>query len=295
MALAMITTFPQTPSSSSSYYFTKKPRDDRLTAASRFLIKKKKGDDPNRISSSSSSSQSCLLHGHHSSNSLSSSLSSSSSSSSQQQKQRQPPPLPVLLLSKIHNNITTTGNGESTIVGCEPKGGRREDDADHCRSLWSTGGAGWLCCSCVDSEELKEAAEYQAKENDPYYAYMLGNGDKNAKTQAYVGKGRNPFWKQACHNSKRFRTKKTRSAAGRWFLELVCGPFMCKETAVIFKKAWSKSRGVDSKRDRALLLAQEYHIAVYDFRLPCGENCVRTDNNQVACPSPPSVPFSIAC
>ena len=144
---------------------------------------------------------------------------------------------------------------------------------DNNRSLWNFGGVGWLCCSCIDTKELKEVEKYHPQSEDPYYAYMLGNGDKEAKTQAYVGKARNPFWKRVWHNNKRFRTKKTRSSAGKWFIEIICGPFLNKESAVIFKKTWSKSRGVPSKRTKALQLALEYHVGIYDFRLPCNNTC----------------------
>ena len=144
---------------------------------------------------------------------------------------------------------------------------------DDDRSLWNFGGVGWLCCSCIDTKELKEVEKYHPQPEDPYYSYMLGNGDKKAKTQAYVGKARNPFWKRVWHNNKRFRTKKTRSSAGKWFLEIICGPFLNKESAVTFKKAWSKSRGVPSKRTKALELALKCHVGIYDFRLPCNNTC----------------------
>ena len=152
-------------------------------------------------------------------------------------------------------------------------GGGGGDDYGNNRSLWNFGGVGWLCCSCIDTKELKEVEKYHPQSEDPYYAYMLGNGDKEAKTQAYVGKARNPFWKRVWHNNKRFRTKKTRSSAGKWFIEIICGPFLNKESAVIFKKTWSKSRGVPSKRTKALQLALEYHVGIYDFRLPCNNTC----------------------
>ena len=155
-----------------------------------------------------------------------------------------------------------------TIKNSSGRGG-----GDNNRSLWNFGGVGWLCCSCIDTKELKEVEKYHPQSEDPYYAYMLGNGDKEAKTQAYVGKARNPFWKRVWHNNKRFRTKKTRSSAGKWFIEIICGPFLNKESAVIFKKTWSKSRGVPSKRTKALQLALEYHVGIYDFRLPCNNTC----------------------
>ena len=148
-----------------------------------------------------------------------------------------------------------------------------DDDDDDDRSLWNFGGVGWLCCNCIDTNELKEVEKYHPQPEDPYYTYMLGNGDKKAKTQAYVGKARNPFWKRVWHNNKRFRTKKTRSSAGKWFLEIICGPFLTKESAVLFKKTWSKSRGVPSKRTRALQLALECQVGIYDFRLPCNKTC----------------------
>jgi len=148
-----------------------------------------------------------------------------------------------------------------------------DDDDDDDRSLWNFGGVGWLCCDCIDTKELKAVETYHPQKEDPYYAYMLGNGDKKAKTQAYVGKARNPFWKRVWHNNKRFRTKKTRSSAGKWFLEIICGPFPTKENAIRFKKTWSKSRGVPSKRTRALELALECHVGFYDFRLPCNKAC----------------------
>lgn len=167
-----------------------------------------------------------------------------------------------LSVSSSSSSATPPNNGGG-VVG--------DNCCCHRRSSWTSGGAGRLRCSCIDPEQMKEAEEYQPQENDPYYTYMLGNGDKTAKTQAYVGKGRNPFWKRAGHNGKRFRTKKTRSAAGKWFLELICGPFQSKEDSVAFKKAWSKSRGVDSKRARALRLALEYRVTIYDFRLSCAK------------------------
>ncbi len=173
--------------------------------------------------------------------------------------------------SSLSSSATAALSGVVVVVD-----GKSDSCCCHRRSSRTSGGAGWLSCSCIDPEEMKEAEEYQPQENDPYYTYMLGNGDKTAKTQAYVGKGRNPFWKRAGHNCKRFRTKKTRSAAGKWFLELICGPFQSKEDSIAFKKAWSKSRGVDSKRARALRLALEYRVTIYDFRLPCAKQLPST-------------------
>lgn len=181
--------------------------------------------------------------------------------------------------SSSYSRISSS-NTRRRMTGIEsPKMVVAVDDKKHVcrgnRSLRNPGGAGWLSCSCIDPEELTDVEKYLPQRGDPYYAYMLGNGDKEAKTQAYVGKARNPFWKLHWHNQKRFRTKKTRSSAGKWFLEIICGPFQTKEDAVTFKKAWSKSRGVPSKRARALAMSAECHVGIYDFRLPCSDVCVK--------------------
>lgn len=106
-----------------------------------------------------------------------------------------------------------------------------------------------------------------------FYAFMMSH-DMVAKTDNYVGWTVNPLLDVVMYNAREMGDRSISAAAGSWVLDIVLGPFPCKEEARRCGLAWvDGTRGKQPKRKKAPWLAEQFNTNMYDARLkPAGES-----------------------
>ena len=96
------------------------------------------------------------------------------------------------------------------------------------------------------------------------YAFLMTHPLRGKKTSANVGYSTNPTHDLYLHNNLLLNDRTTSAAAPYWILDMVIGPFICVEKAMECCNEWvSNTRGIDSKRKRALLLSRMYNKKLY--------------------------------
>lgn len=108
-----------------------------------------------------------------------------------------------------------------------------------------------LCCD----------AEYQGK----YFIFLMTHA-MNSKTDSFVGYTLNPILDVIRHNDKTYFDRNTCMAAPHWILDIVMGPFICKEVAIDCARALvNGTRGKEAKRNKAPYLSTLYNVSLYRY------------------------------
>lgn len=96
------------------------------------------------------------------------------------------------------------------------------------------------------------------------YTFLITHPLHGKKTSAHVGHSTNPALDVYLHNHLKTNDRTTSAAAPHWRLDMVMGPFLSHEQATECSKEWvNNTRGMDSKRKRALLLSRMYGVPLY--------------------------------
>lgn len=99
-----------------------------------------------------------------------------------------------------------------------------------------------------------------------YYAFLMTHPLHGKKTSANVGYSTNPTYDLYLHNNLLINDRTTSAAAPYWILDIVLGPFISIEKAIECCSEWvSNTRGIESKRKRAVLLARIYAVSLYSI------------------------------
>jgi len=98
-----------------------------------------------------------------------------------------------------------------------------------------------------------------------YFIYLMSHS-VISKTDSHVGYTTNPLVDLFCHNNHLFVDRNTCMAAPHWMLDIVLGPFPSKEQAIECGRIWvDRTRGKESKRDKAEFLAETHNVDMYSF------------------------------
>ena len=99
-----------------------------------------------------------------------------------------------------------------------------------------------------------------------YYTFMMSH-EVVSKTDNYVGWTVNPVSDVVMYNAGLMGDRNIAAAAGNWKLDIVLGPFPCKEQARNCGLNWvDGTRGKFPKRKKAPWLSEEYNVNMYDAR-----------------------------
>jgi hypothetical protein len=108
-----------------------------------------------------------------------------------------------------------------------------------------------LCCD----------AEYKGR----YFIFLMTHA-MNSKTDSFVGYTLNPILDVIRHNDKTYFDRNTCMAAPHWILDIVMGPFICKEVAIDCARALvNGTRGKEAKRNKAPYLSTLYNVSLYRY------------------------------
>ena len=110
-----------------------------------------------------------------------------------------------------------------------------------------------------------------------HYAFLMSHKLIGKKKDTNIGISKNPIIAVVAHNNQaysqknnqpRINDKDTASAAPDWRLDTVLGPFPTKRQAIECSLEWvKKTRGIDSKRDKAPVLAESYRCDMYSSQI----------------------------
>ena len=101
----------------------------------------------------------------------------------------------------------------------------------------------------------------------PYFCYMMINLETAQKTNTCIEIAYNPFKAVDKHNESNMKGSK--GPAARWTLDMIIGPFSRMKDTTSFETKWKfKSRGIRSRRERAVRLAREQKLTCWANSLP---------------------------
>lgn len=97
-----------------------------------------------------------------------------------------------------------------------------------------------------------------------YYTFLMTHPLPDKKTSAHVGYSTDPAYDVYLHNNLLTNDRTTSAAAPYWVLDMVLGPLISAEDAIeCCKDLVSNTRGMNSKRKRALLLSHVRNVPLY--------------------------------
>lgn len=122
-----------------------------------------------------------------------------------------------------------------------------------------------------------------------YWAFMMSHNLQGKKKDTNIGVSKNPIFSVMAHNNQALihqgnnaqlprsefpviYDKDTASAAPHWKMDTAIGLFLSRAEAIDCGNRWvRKTRGTDSKRDRALELVQFYGNMRYSSQIPINQ------------------------
>lgn len=114
---------------------------------------------------------------------------------------------------------------------------------------------------CAFEHAVLEHREYEGE----FFIFLMSHA-MSSKTDSYVGYTRNPIRDVIRHNDKTIPDRNTSMAAPYWNLDIVLGPFVCKEHAIDCARSWvSGTRGKIAKRKKAPFLSSAYNVPMYHY------------------------------
>jgi hypothetical protein len=116
-------------------------------------------------------------------------------------------------------------------------------------------------------DALHKAELYSIPYTGKYFIFLMSLPHSiTSKTDSYVGHTTNPIAEVYRHNNKLTIDRNTCMAAPNWKLDIVLGPFICKEAAIDCGRAWvNGTRGKESKRAKAPFLASAHNVNIYTY------------------------------
>lgn len=105
-----------------------------------------------------------------------------------------------------------------------------------------------------------------------YYAFLMSHSLKNKKKDTNIGFSKNPIYSLYLHNGQHIVNKNTSSAAPFWILDIILGPFPTEKQVMDCCNEWvSKTRGRESKRNKAYKLYKYYGVNLYSHQVALNE------------------------
>ncbi len=102
-----------------------------------------------------------------------------------------------------------------------------------------------------------------------YYTFLMTHSLKGKKTSAHIGYSTNPMYDVYLHNNLIINDRTTNTAAPHWVLDIVLGPFSCRNKAIECSKEWvNNTRGKPSKRKKGYLLSKVDAVNLYTKQIP---------------------------
>lgn len=113
---------------------------------------------------------------------------------------------------------------------------------------------------------LEKAELYRSSYTGEYFVFLMSHSVVS-KTDSHIGYTTNPITSVYNHNERIFPDRNTSLAAPNWELDIVMGPFICKEEAIDCSRAWvNGTRGKVSKREKAPYLSRAYNVNMYTYK-----------------------------
>ena len=101
-----------------------------------------------------------------------------------------------------------------------------------------------------------------------YYAFLMTHPLHGKKTSANIGYSTNPALEVYRHNHLLTNDRTTSAAAPHWNVDVVVGPFITWEKSKLCTEDWViDSRGIESKRNRAVLMSRIYGVPLYSAHI----------------------------
>lgn len=101
-----------------------------------------------------------------------------------------------------------------------------------------------------------------------YYAFLMTHPLHGKKTSANIGYSTNPALDVYRHNHLLTNDRTTSAAAPHWTVDVVVGPFITCEKSKQCTEDWViDSRGIESKRNRAVLMSRIYGVPLYSAHI----------------------------
>lgn len=101
-----------------------------------------------------------------------------------------------------------------------------------------------------------------------YYAFLMTHSLQGKKTDTHIGYSTNPIMEIHRHNTLRI-DRTTKTAAPHWRADIFLGPVHCLAKVIALCRDWvDGTRGKESKRKRATLLARVYNVDIYSCQVP---------------------------
>jgi hypothetical protein len=105
--------------------------------------------------------------------------------------------------------------------------------------------------------------------NGKYFIFLMTHS-MNSKTDSFVGFSLNPINDVIKHNERIIVDRNTCMAAPHWTLDIVVGPFICKEVALDYGHALvNGTRGKEAKRNKIPYLCEQYNVKMYNHKMAC--------------------------
>ena len=102
-----------------------------------------------------------------------------------------------------------------------------------------------------------------------FYAFLMTHSLQGKKTDTHIGYSTNPILEIHKHNTLQINDRTTNTAAPHWRADIVIGPVHCLRKVILLCEDWVRgTRGKDSKRKRALVLARMYGVDIYSCAVP---------------------------
>ncbi len=131
------------------------------------------------------------------------------------------------------------------------------------------------------------------KDDKDWFCYLMKQLGGPCKNEANIKVATEAFTDVYRHNVGEINDKSTKPARGLWQVEMIIGPFGNENAASVFRREWmEESRGIESRRQRGIKLAESYvyaPIRCYDKRVvPLDLNCW-LDRHNMSCLKLPEV------
>ena len=132
--------------------------------------------------------------------------------------------------------------------------------------------------SALMEEQGERDAARRREKARPWFVFLMINFLASTKTNTHVDFSRRPRrrWHQL-NTGKIKNARNTKPAETHWELEMVLGPISSRRQAERMAEVWkAKSRGLKSRRDKGIVIAQDSGLICWDKRLDEEEGAIQT-------------------
>lgn len=127
-------------------------------------------------------------------------------------------------------------------------------------------------------EREEAAASRRLEKSRPWFVFLMINFLPSTKTNTHVDFSRRPRRRWHRLNTGKIKSaRNTKPAENHWELEMVLGPIQSKRQAQEMANNWkARSRGLKSRRDKGIVIAQDGGLVCWDKRLDEEEGALQT-------------------